>query len=175
MTSARIPRAALLAACLLASVGCASLPAADAAAGPTLADYEAIHATLYRYTRGLDRHDVELYASAFAEDGVFDLGATSYTGRDAMRGIIEGLIQNHAEAAARGDPPRQLFHTDTNQSIEFLAPDHAVHHAYYVTYVRVGEGQGSTNQLVAVGSSTDELRKIEGEWLIVKRTVTSGP
>jgi hypothetical protein len=176
----RIPKLAAgvaAAAIVLTSTACATTGAAPAmtAGEPTLADYEAIHETLYNYARGLDRHDVELYASAFAEDAVFDLGATQYEGRDAMRGIIEGLITSHAEAAERGDPPRQLFHMDANQRVEFLAPDHAIHHAYYVTFVRVGEGQGSTNQLVAVGSSTDELRKIDGEWLIVKRTVSPDP
>ncbi len=164
----------IAAACvLLSAAACATAPVA--APGPTLADREAIEATLYRYARGLDRHDVELYASAWAEDAVFDLGVTTYEGRDAMRGIIEGLIESHAAAAERGDPPRQLFHMDANARVEFLAPDHAIHHAYYLTFVRVGEGQGSTTSVVAVGSSTDELRKIDGEWLIVKRTVTSGP
>jgi hypothetical protein len=166
---------ALAASVVLFVSACATTLSAPVAERPTLADYEAIHATLYRYTRGLDRHDPDLYASAFAEDGVFDLGATTYTGRDEMRGIITGLIEGAEAAAARGDPPRQLFHMDANQRIEFLAPDHAVHHAYYLTFVRVGEGQGSTTNVVAVGSSTDELRKIDGEWLIVKRTVMPGP
>lgn len=176
MPAIRIAALATASAAALLLSACATTAAPSASANePTLADYEAIHETLYNYARGLDRHDVELYASAFAEDAVFDLGATQYEGRDAMRGIIEGLIENHAAAAERGDPPRQLFHMDANQRVEFLSADHAIHHAYYVTFVRVGEGQGSTNQLVAVGSSTDELRKIDGEWLIVKRTVSPNP
>jgi 3-phenylpropionate/cinnamic acid dioxygenase small subunit len=169
-------RGAAVLAAALSVLGCATTTSGVATSGePTLADREAIEATLYNYARGLDRHDVELYASAFAEDAVFDLGVTQYEGRDAMRAIITGLIDGAAAGAERGDPPRQLFHMDANPRVEFLSADHAVYHAYYLTFVRVGEGQGSTIQTVAVGSATDELRKIDGEWLIVKRTVMSGP
>lgn len=169
-------RGALISAAVLLAAGCTTtgtMPSAET--GPTLADREAIEATLYRYARGLDRHDVEMYASAFSEDAVFDLGATQYEGREAMRDIIRGLIANAEAAAERGDPPRQLFHMDANPRFEFLAADHAIYHAYYLTFVRVGEGQGSTTEVVAVGSTTDELRKIDGEWLIVKRTVMNEP
>jgi hypothetical protein len=177
MKSIACARGAIAAAAALIVAGCATTGTTGAAmtGEPTLADREAIETTLYNYARGLDRHDVELYASAFAEDGVFDLGATTYEGREAMREIIRGLITGADAVAERGDPPRQLFHMDANPRFEFLAPDHAIYHAYYLTFVRVGEGQGSTTSVVAVGSSTDELRKIDGEWLIVKRTVTPAP
>ncbi len=172
---AAVTRAVCGAAALFATACVTTTTGGDMDAGPTLADREAIEATLYRYARGLDRHDPDLYASAWAEDGEFDLGVTTYEGRDAMRGIITGLIDSSAEAAERGDPPRQLFHMDANPRVEFLAPDHAIHHAYYLTLVRVGEGPGSEVDVIAAGSSTDEMRKIDGEWLIVKRTVMNGP
>ena len=145
------------------------------ATGPTLADREAIEATLYRYTRGLDRHDPDLYTSAWAEDCEFDLGTTVLKGRPAMRGIITGLIDNNAAAVKRGETPREIFHMDANSRIEFLAADHAIHHAYYFTFRRTGKGLQSTNTVIAIGSTTDELRKINGEWLIVKRTVMDNP
>lgn len=171
-------RAALCAtagAAALLTSACVTTTTTDMAGEPTLADREAIEATLYRYARGLDRHDPDLYASAWAEDSEFDLGVASYHGREEMRGIITGLIDSYAEAEERGDPTRQIFHMDANSRIEFLGPDHAVHHAYYFTIARSGEGPGSTNEVIATGSTTDELRKIDGEWLIVKRTVMNGP
>jgi 3-phenylpropionate/cinnamic acid dioxygenase small subunit len=154
---------------------CATMPAADMAAGPTLADREAIEATLYNYARGLDRLDPDLYASAWSEDAVFDLGATAYHGRDEMRGIITGLIETNQARSERGEPEHHTFHMDANPRVEFLSADHAIYYAYFFTYVRVGEGQESTTTMVGVGSTEDELRKIDGEWLIVKRTVMSGP
>ena len=70
-------------AAVLAAVACATTVAPSAStSGPSLADREAIEATLYRYVRGLDRMDPELYASAFAPDGQFDLGANTVTGRE---------------------------------------------------------------------------------------------
>jgi hypothetical protein len=62
-----------------------------------------------------------------------------------------------------------------NSRIEFLAPDYAIHHAYYFTLARTGEGVGAPTAIVDTGSSTDELRKVDGAWLIVRREVTAGP
>jgi ketosteroid isomerase-like protein len=176
MRTVKLAGRSAAAAVVLMSAACATTPMATEAAGPTLADREAIEATLYNYARGLDRHDPDLYASAWAEDAVFDLGGGRvFEGREAMRGIVQGLVDSYAEAAERGDPPRQIFHMDANPRLEFVAPDHAFYHAYYFTIARTGEGQEATNTIIDTGSTVDELRKIDGQWLIVKRTVTEAP
>jgi uncharacterized protein (TIGR02246 family) len=168
--------ASALAAALAASACATTSTGSPMAAAPTLADREAIEATIYRYARGLDRRDPDLYASAWSEDAVFDLGGGRvFEGRDAIRAIVTGLVETAEQVAERGDPPRRTFHMDANPRLEFLGPDHAIYHAYYFTYVRVGEGQGSTTTLAGVGSTQDELKKVDGEWLIVKRTVSPDP
>ena len=160
---------------MLICAGALAVRAEAPAAEPTLADYEAIETTLYHYTRGLDRHDADMYASAWAEDGEFDLGPTPLKGRAAMRGIITGLIKSDEDAKKAGKVRPQIFHMDANSRIEFLAPDHAIHHAYFFTIGRTGTGLQSTNTIIAIGSTTDELKKINGEWLIVKRVVMNDP
>jgi uncharacterized protein (TIGR02246 family) len=170
--SARVMMAVSAAAIALSMSGAASAQAE----GPTLADREAIEATLYRYTRGLDRGDPEMYASAFAPDGALYSGDTPMAeGREALAAVVQGVVDNRATAAAAGDPARQLYHMDANPSVEFLAPDHAVHHAYYLTLAQTGSGPGSEIGILAVGSTEVELRKIDGDWLIVKRTIITGP
>lgn len=160
---------------LLVWAGAAGADTPAAAAGPTVADYEAIETTLYHYTRGLDRHDADMYASAWAEDSEFDLGVAKFKGRDAMRKIVTDLIKSDDDAKKAGKPRPQIFHMDANSRIEFLAPDHAVHHAYYFTIARTGTGLQSTNTIIAIGSTIDELKKLNGQWLIVKRTVMNDP
>lgn len=167
--------------CALAAGACAALTLstgamAQDAAEPTLADREAIEATMYRYARGLDRGDPEMYASAFAPDGALYNGDTPMAeGREALAAIVQGVVDNRAAAAERGEPARQLYHMDANERVEFLSADHAIHHAYYLTLAQTGSGPGSEVSVVAVGSTEVELRKIDGEWLIVKRTIITGP
>lgn len=171
--SARMMLAASCAAFTL-SAGVAAAQAMEE--GPTLADREAIEATLYRYTRGLDRGDPELYASAFAPDGALYSGDNVMAqGHEALAAIVQGVVDNRAAAAERGEPPRQLYHMDANPRIEFVSADEAIHHAYYLTLAQTGTGAESEIDVLAVGSTEDELRKIDGEWLIVKRTIISGP
>ncbi len=164
-------------ACVLAAAVCAAAIPAGARAedGPTLADREAIEATLYRYSRGLDRGDAELYASAWAPDGVFAAGNMEAQGHDALKAMAQGVADRREQLAADGEPPRQLFHMDANSSVEFDGADHAYHHAYFLTLARSGEGAETDISVVQIGSTVDELRKIDGEWLIVKRTVSEAP
>jgi hypothetical protein len=148
----------------LISAACATTPA------PTeqlpLADIQAIEATLERYTRGRDRLDPDLYVSSFAPDGRIVIGADSFEGHDALRAIIED------EAELRLAEPRTLFHLETNPRLEMLAPDHVLHHAYWLTITRADDGALG---VLDVGSQVDELRKVDDEWLIVRREIGFDP
>jgi hypothetical protein len=167
-------RGALAAAVALALTACASLPSADA--GPDrAADREAIEAALYRYTRGTDRVDPDLFTSAFLPDGELLLGATVYKGHEALAGLIEGVATQRAEAAVRGEPPTASFHVTTNESIEFVDDDTAIRRAYRMTLSRTGEGAGATVTVLAAGSTAAELVRLDGEWLIRRVEVSAEP
>ena len=139
-----------------------------------LADREAIEATLERYTRGLDRLDAQLYTSSFAPNGVLMIFETRHQGHDALRKIIAEEARLRQSQRDSGQPPRSLFHLETNSTIEFTSPVHAQHRAYWLTASRAGDKpEGLT--LLGVGSSSDELQKIDGQWLITRREIRAQP
>jgi hypothetical protein len=139
-----------------------------------LADREAIEMTLERYTRGLDRLDPDLYVSSFSPDGVLMIYEKAYHGRDALRTIIAEEARLRQSQADAGHPPRTLFHLETNSTVEFSSPVRAVHHTYWLTATRVGDRPEDLS-LLGVGSSVDELRKIDGKWLITRREIRRQP
>lgn len=167
-------RVLLVSAWVLLASACAKTSEADDAAARRMADREQIEATLQRYLNGLDRLDAELYANSFAPDGDMIITGNRHQGRDAMRAIVAQEAALRQSMKDRGEPPRTLFHLETNSRIEFPAADRAVHSAYWLTVSRTGEGPTGLS-LLAVGTSTDELRKIDGNWLISHREIRTDP
>lgn len=163
-----------LAVLLIAASACTRISDADRLAAQRLADREEIEATLQRYLHGLDRLDAELYASSFAPDGEMIITGERHQGRDAMRAIVAAESALRQSMKERGEPPRTLFHLETQPRIEFSAPDRALHSAYWLTVSRTGDGTAGMS-ILAVGSSIDELQKIDGKWLITRRVITLEP
>ncbi len=152
----------------VAAIAFSATPAMAQAAG----DREAIAETLHNYARALDLADPEMYVSVFTEDGgVYDGDTPLAVGHAALAAIVQGVADGRAAAAAAGEPARMTYHLDANPWVEFLSGDHAVQHAYYVTLTQNGGELG----LLAAGSSKNEMRKIDGRWLIVRRTILTGP
>ncbi len=159
---------------VLALAACTRGSEADDAARVRVTDRQQIEATLERYTRGLDRLDPELYSSSFAPNGVLMIYAKAYQGRDALRAIIAQEARLRQAQRDGGQPSRTLFHLETNSTIEFASPVQALHRAYWLTANRTGEEPQGLS-LLGVGSSTDELHKIDGKWLITRREIRAEP
>ena len=171
---AALARLGLLSVLTIGVAGCT--PGSHVRSTPSvgIADHEAIEATLQRYTRGLDRLDPDLYVSSFAANGVLMIYAKKYQGRDALRAIIAEEKQFRQAQQDRGQPARTLFHLEANSTIEISSPVPALHQAYWLTASRTGEKpEGLT--LLGVGSSIDELQKIDGKWLITRREIRGQP
>ena len=151
-------------------------PRIDSTASATahLADREAVEMTLERYTRGLDRLDPDLYVSSFAPDGVLMIYDKAYHGRDALRTIIAEETRLRQSQKDAGQPPRTLFHLETNSTVEFSSPVRAEHRTYWLTATRLGDRPEDLS-LLGVGSSVDELQKIDGQWLITRREIRREP
>jgi hypothetical protein len=164
----------LLALLALAVPACTPGSDAGGTARDRIADREAIEATLQRYTRGLDRLDPVLYVSSFTADGVLMIDAKKYQGHDALRTIIAQETRLRQSQQDGGQPPRTLFHLEGNSTIEFTSPVRALHQAYWLTASRAGERPEGLSML-GVGSSIDELQKIDGKWLITRREIRSQP
>ena len=163
-----------LAAILIAASACTRTSDAESAAARRMVDREAIDATLQRYLHGLDRLDADLYASSFAPDGELIITGQRHQGRAAMRAVVAAETALRQSIKERGEPPRTLFHFETQSHLEFPAPDRALHSAYWLTVSRTGESPAGMS-ILAVGSSTDELQRIDGKWLITRREITLQP
>lgn len=157
----------------LTAPGCLAQDSTPDASLGTWEDRVLIEQTLQRYVRGYDANDPDMFASAFAEDGVFEFNSETYIGRDAIRGYIEERNAGREERAAAGigDPSARLFHVMTNSVITFTGPDTAEHSAYGMT---IGRTTGETH-ISSSGTYDDELARIDGEWLIRRRRLDQLP
>ena len=118
-----------------------------------LLDRQAIRDCVYRYARGIDRHDPDLVASCYHPDAVDDHG--SYVGPG--RGLAEDAISNH------GGLLRTQHHI-TNQVVE-LDGDTAHSETYYLAMHRAKAG---TSEFFS-GRYVDRFERRNGEWRIAAR------
>lgn len=140
-----------------------------------LLDRERIRHALLRYTRGVDRRDWALVATAYHPDAYDDHGG--YKG--GVPGLLQWLEQRHQSI-------EQSMHTLGNCSIDFLSPGSAIAETYCVTYRRYGgdapeairfwpgdrplpDGRKVMAELAC--RFVDRFEKREGEWRIVRRMV----
>jgi uncharacterized protein (TIGR02246 family) len=145
--------------------------AADADVLREAKDRAEIEQLMWRYVRALDSFDAEAYASVYTEDGQFSAGGNATKGREALHNMVAGLKQGRETRAAAGETVAPLYHMITNSYIEFVGPDRARLHSYWLTMAG-GMGQGSPPSVLAAGRGIDELVRVNGAWLIQSRDVT---
>ncbi|MDA8045752.1 MAG: nuclear transport factor 2 family protein [Actinomycetota bacterium] len=118
-----------------------------------LLDRQAIRDCVYRYARGIDRHDRDLVASCYHPDAVDDHG--SYVGDG--RGLAEDAIAGHADLL-------RTQHHITNQVVE-LDGDTAHSETYYFVVHRT---KSESSHLFS-GRYIDRFERRDGEWRIAAR------
>lgn len=69
-----------------------SVPSLPARLSPPLSDREAINDAIYRAAIGLDTDDVDLFDSAFTDDGTFELNGRVIEGREAVHSQMFDFI-----------------------------------------------------------------------------------
>lgn len=184
----RFPRASLLATGLLSVLaGCAPPPESSvddavvetaAMAALRFADREAIEQTLSRANIGFEKSDPDMFASAFAEDAVYELVSDGpvfgyekllYTGRDDIRTIVTDRIARSeaADPATLSYDPGSLrrYNRNTDELIEIIDPERARHISTWLVVMKTNVDI----HMSAVGRYEDELVKRNGQWLIAKR------
>jgi hypothetical protein len=124
-----------------------------------LLDRAAIEECLLRYTRGLDRHDVELTMSAFHPDALDTHG----TFEGGPRDVAEWANEQHGLRWTRHQ------HYITNTSVD-LDGDVAHTDTYYFIVLRRRDGTG---QDFMGGRYVDRFERREGDWRIARRVVTA--
>jgi len=118
---------------------------------------EEIRQCLHRYTRGIDRHDAAMVASAYHDDALDD--HTDYIGP----GIGLGDHANRAHDALW----EAHQHYTTNVSIE-LDGDTAHVESYLIV---VGRRFGNSQTDLHGGRYADRFEKRDGEWKIAARVL----
>jgi len=135
----------------------------------TSEDRTAVEDVMARYVWAVDSFDADGYAAVFTEDAVIDSNGTISKGRDAIRGIVTGLIKRRDDNKAKGLPAANLYHMVSNVRITFPKPGEALHQSYWQTIRRADDGRMIA---AAMGRSEDRLVKRNGQWLIQTRKLT---
>ena len=138
----------------------------DSSALQRLLDKDAIHESLCRYARGVDRGDWDQVRSTYHPDAFDEHGD--------YKGGIDGLIEWLDKRFAGVDNSMHLL---GNCLIEFAGPDLALVETYFVSrrfMPAAGHaGAGPTDALAreAWGRYVDRFERREGAWKVAHRTV----
>lgn len=143
-----------------------------------LSDREAIEQVLARANLGFELSDPDLFASAFAEDAVYELTGEGpvfgyqkmrYVGRDDIRTIITDRLerQRNTDPATLSYDPASLrrYNRNSDSLIEILDEDTARHTSTWMVVMKTNVDI----HISAIGRYEDELVKRDGEWLISRR------
>jgi hypothetical protein len=128
----------------------------------TVADTLAIHETLYRYCRSMDRMDAPLALDCFWPDAELEYSAL-YRGSPA--GFVEWLWPVHAAMLAH-------THRVTNVLVDFMADDAAASESMVHVTLRMRDGVEIVD-LIGHGRYLDRWRRADGRWRIAGRTYVS--
>jgi SnoaL-like domain len=113
-----------------------------------------------RYARIVDQGENEKLLDLFTPDGFFE---SSWLGRFEGH---DGMRRNFEANRSRGIRDFQMRHVFSNLDIQ-LNGDRA-HAEYYVSVYVTRDG---VTQLLGIGASQDELRKVGGNWYFYSREV----
>ena len=148
---------------------------------PRLADHEAIDEVLSRANIGFELGDADLFASAFAVDGVYQLDEKGPVfGYDQMiykgRAQIRTIVASRVEKARNTDPktlsydPATLrrFNRNSDDRTVILDGTTARHTSTWMVVMHTNVNI----HISAIGRYADTLKKIDGKWFITTRIRT---
>lgn len=115
-----------------------------------------IYELFSRYTLAFDRQDVDAIANCFTEDGIFGFGDRGLRGRDKIR----EYAKVHATIRSRHITASPVYEIDQAGNI-------ATGQSTAILTVPTRTGY----KVAFIGWYDDELKKVEGQWLISRRWV----
>jgi uncharacterized protein (TIGR02246 family) len=125
----------------------------------TLDDVEEIRQLLARYCHLGDSLDSGGLAQCFTNDAVIDANGVRTVGRDAIRESVEAYRPVYAATPLR--------HVTTNVLVE-VNGDEAQSTSYYMLLAT-----GAEPRVLRIGTYRDQLRRVDGRWLLSERVATS--
>jgi len=129
---------------------------------PSPADRLEMLQAIARYNRAADERDVEAYVAEFTQDGVIEGHMTTAPGRDGLRADLPGLF------AMEGTLKR---HLSVNHVVSGDGDGDA---ATVRSMLLVVEGEGEP-EVVATAQITDDMRRVDGRWLVARHHVDIDP
>lgn len=120
-------------------------------------DREEIRDLSRRYMRGLDRLDLELLASVFADDATVDYGFFNGTAVDFVD-FAHGALKDHL-----------ANHHLLGQMLIEVRGDDAVGEIYFQAFHRIVDDDGAENDLFISGRYLDRYVRRDGRWRIAFR------
>lgn len=133
-----------------------------------LLDKAEIEALIISYGMAQDKLDTDGYGAVFTEDAQLDVAGDTRQGREEIRAIVEGLIENRDANASASTPAPALYHVISNTDIRIIDDDEATHQSYWQT-VRVGTYNVVT--VGAMGRYEDVVVKRDLRWQIQSRKI----
>ena len=123
-----------------------------------LLDRQAIEDVLVRYSRAVDRADIDLLRGCYHDDATEDHG-----------GVFEGPAKDYVDQIA-GLLPRARFlnHLVTNVLVEFNAPDVAQVEAHILTFARMKKDDEKFDTWT-LARTVDRFEKRDDRWAIASR------
>ncbi len=122
-----------------------------------LADKDAIWECVLRYTRGLDRLDIDLFRSAYWEDAL------------TCHGTVNGSVDDFLDWWLPLQEGREVGqHAVTNHWVEFDGADQANGETYFLASIK---NLASTTVELLAGRYVDHFEKRGNEWRIKTRVL----
>jgi len=123
-----------------------------------LLDRQQIEDVLARYSRAVDRADLELLRGCYHDDATEDHG-----------GVFRGRAQDYVQQIAPVLPRAKILnHLVTNVLVEFTAQDVARVEAYILTFARMKK-DGKLFDTLTLARAVDRFEKRAGRWAISAR------
>lgn len=126
-----------------------------------LLDKQAIQDNMVKYTRAMDRFDLDMIKDAYWSDALDDHGLSVGTGHE----FAEVAYRHHKDG-----PLKMCSHLVGNAQIELNGSQAKAEFAFLSVAVLTGE-DGVDYDHNSVGRYRDLYEKREGEWKILRRTV----
>lgn len=132
-------------------------------------DRAQIEDLMARYLFAIDFHDWDAYVETFAEDGTIEFASGTYTGREAIREAVTRFAEGignfyHTED---GNPAR-LRHVILQSTVR-VEGSRAWATSLWVEMAN--DGPGDSMKMGTYGIYEDQLRKVDGQWLLSYRNV----
>jgi hypothetical protein len=135
--------------------------AIDETALQGLLDRQEIVDVLHRYSRAVDRADLELLRSCYHPDAHEDHG-----------GVFSGPAMAYVDALAPVLPRAGILnHLVTNVLVEFDAPAIARVEAYILTFARIKK-DGEKFDTLTLARTVDRFERRDGRWAIAERRMS---